>query len=99
MTRFLLAGLRPPRRGEPGQLALTAAAHHVVHAASWHGWLRRWGLLMSFGLPRDPGGELRACLVVLAIDDQAAAQLAAGWGTVSGYRVVVLPLTGEEPGR
>jgi hypothetical protein len=36
---------------------------------------------------------------VLASDDQAAAQLAAGWGTVSGYRVVVLPLTGEEPGR
>jgi hypothetical protein len=101
MTQFLLAGSRPPRPGnlsEPSELALAAAAHRVVAAATWHGWLRRWGLLLSFGLARDPVAELRACLVVLASDNQAAERLAAGWGTVSGYRVAVLPLTGETAG-
>jgi len=93
--RFLLAGTRPP---EPGELALTAAAHRVVAAAAWHSWLRRWGLLLSFGLPRDPAAELRACLIVAASDEQAANRLAAGWGAVSGYRVAVLPLTGESSG-
>ena len=90
MTRFLLAGTRPPQHdltGSPGELALAAAA--------WYGWLRRWGLLLSFGLARDPVAEVRACLVVLASDDQAAERLAGGWGMVSGYRVAVLTLTGE----
>src|SRR5262245_23937080 len=98
MTQFLLAGTRPPADdvpGSPGELALADAAHRVVEAFSWCGWLRRWGLLLSFGLARDPVAEVRACLVVLASDDQAAERLAAGWETVSGYRVAVLPLTGE----
>jgi len=97
MTRFLLAGTRPPgpeSPGSPGELALAAAAHGVVAAAAWYGWLRRWGLLLSFGLARDPVAEVRACLVVLASDGQAAERLAAGWGTVSGYRVAVLELEG-----
>jgi len=107
MTRFLLAGTRAPRLGGPGdagepggygELALAAAAHRMVAAAAWYGWLRRWGLVLSFGLARDPMAELRACLVVLASDDQAAERLAAGWGTVSGYRVAVLPLTGWAAG-
>jgi hypothetical protein len=104
MTRFLLAGTRavrpggPGDAGGPGELALTAAAHRVVVAAAWYGWLRRWGLLLSFGLARDPMAEPRACLVVLASDDQAAERLASGWGTVSGYRVAVLPLTGWAAG-
>lgn len=97
MTQFLLAGTRPADDvpGSPGELGLAAAAHRVAEASSWYGWLRRWGLLLSFGLARDPMAELRACLVVLASDDQAAERLAAGWGRVTGYRVVVLPLTGE----
>jgi len=98
MMRFLLAGTRPPGPGEPGELALTVAAHRVVAAAAWHSWLRRWGLLLSFGLPRDPAAELRACLIVAASDEQAANRLAAGWGAVSGYRVSVLPLTGGSSG-
>lgn len=99
--RFLLAGTRPAHTGlrgssgEAGEVALAAAAHRVVAAAAWYGWLRRWGLLLSFGLAGDPVAEVRACLVVLASDDQAAERLAAGWGAVSGYRVAVLALTGE----
>ena len=102
--RFLLAGTRPAQTGLPGsaeeagavgEVALGAAAQRVVAAAAWYGWLRRWGLLLSFGLAGDPVAEVRACLVVLASDDQAAERLAAGWGAVSGYRVAVLALTGE----
>jgi hypothetical protein len=98
VTRFLLAGTLPGlpgSPGSPGELGLAAAAHRVVAAAAWFGWLRRWGLLLSFGLARDPVAEVRACLVVLASDDAAAERLAAGWGMVSGYRVAVLALTGE----
>jgi hypothetical protein len=102
--RFLLAATRPVQPGLPGpggeagevgEVALAVAAHRVVAAAAWYGWLRRWGLLLSFGLAGDPLAEVRACLVVLASDDQAAERLAAGWGAVSGYRVAVLALTGE----
>jgi hypothetical protein len=70
-----------------------------VTIARWHQWLRRWGLLLSFGLPGDPAAELRACLIVLASDHQAAERLAAGWGMVTGYRVAVLPLTGDRAGK
>jgi hypothetical protein len=67
MTRFLLAGTRPPRPGspsepggpgDPGELALAAAAHRVVAAAAWYSWLRRWGLLLSFAAtwPSRPAG-------------------------------------------
>jgi hypothetical protein len=59
--------------------------------AAWHGWLRRLGLLRSFGLPRDPAGELRACLVIRASGQPAAELLAAGWGQVSGCQVTLVP--------
>ena len=109
MTRFLLAGTPGSggsggsggllgsggSGGSGGEVGLAAAAHRVVAAAAWYGWLRRWGLLLSFGLARDPAAEVRACLVVLASDDAAAERLAAGWELVSGYRVAVLALTGE----
>ena len=101
MTRFLLAGTRPgsaTSATSAGELGLAAAAHRVLEAAAWCGWLRRWGLLLSFGLARDPVAEVRACLVVLAGDDQAAERLAAAWGKVSGYRVAVLALTGPDEG-
>src|SRR6516164_564382 len=100
MTRFLLAGTRPGSDGSlgsdgsPGEVGVAGAARRVLEAAAWFGWLRRWGLLVSFGLARDPMAEVRACLVVLASDDRAAERLAAGWGRVSGYRVAVLALTG-----
>ena len=92
MMQFLLAGTRADSADE---LGLGVAAHRVVQASMWYGWLRRWGLLLSFGLARDPVAEVRACLVVLASDERAAERLADGWGMVSGYRVAVLALTGE----
>lgn len=95
MTEFLLAGTRPPQPGGFRELALAAAARRVVESAAWHGWLRRWGLLLSYGLPGEARAGVRACLVVAASDDQAADRLAAGWATVSGYQVAVLALTGE----
>jgi hypothetical protein len=97
MSRFLLAGTGPTLSGS-GEMALAAAAHRVVEAAAWHGWLRRFGLLLSFGLPRDPVAGLRACLVVAASDEEAAQRLATRWARVSGYRVAVLPLTDEGAG-
>jgi hypothetical protein len=91
MSEFLLVGTWPAVRAE---LPLAVAARSVVRGAAWNAWLRRWGLLRSFGLPADPG-ELRACLVVRATGDEAARRLAAGWGRVSGYRVTVLPLVDQ----
>jgi hypothetical protein len=99
MTGFLLAGTRRPEPGGSGELALGPAARGVVEAARWHGWLRRWGLLLSFALPCDPRAGIRACLVVAASDERAASRLAAGWATVTGYQVAVLTLTGEQAGK
>ena len=90
---FLLVGTWP---SAPAELPLAVAAHAVIARAAWQAWLRRWGLLRSFGLPADPGAEPRACLVVRASGDEAARRLAAGWGQVSGYRVTVLPLLTAE---
>ena len=95
MSEFLLAATWSAPSGE---LPLAGAARAVIARAGWHAWLRRWGLLRSFGLPRDPDGELRACLIVRASDDAAAARLAADWARVSGYQVTVLPLSGGTPG-
>lgn len=97
MTPFLLAGTRPAA-GSAARPGLAAAAHRVVSAAAWHGWLRRWGLLDGYGLAGDPVAELRACLVVRASDDSAALRLARGWEAVTGYRVTVLSLTSEQDG-
>jgi hypothetical protein len=99
MTEFLLAGTRRPQPGGSGDLALAAAARRVVQAAAWHGWMRRWGLLLSYGLAGEPRAGVRACLVVAASDEQAAQRLAAGWATVSGYQVAVLALTAELAGK
>ena len=96
MSEFLLLGIRPPA---PGEASLGGVARDLMALATWHGWLRRWGLLRSFGLPRDPAGELRACLVIRASGQPAAERLAAGWGLVSGYRVTLVPLSGGAAGR
>jgi hypothetical protein len=89
VNEFLLVGTRPPASAE---LSLTAAAGSLAAGATWQRWLRRWGLLRSFALPREPGAALRACLVVRASGDGAAEMLAAGWARVTGYRVQVMPL-------
>jgi len=95
VSEFLLLGARP---SVPGEASLGGVARDVVALTSWHGWLRRWGLLRSFGLPRDPDGELRACLVIRASGQPAAERLAAGWEQVSGYRVTLVPLSGGAAG-
>jgi hypothetical protein len=89
MSEFLLLGIRshPDQEVSPARLAADVAA-----AASWHRWMRRWGLLRSFALPPEPLTGLRACLIVQASGHAAASQLASGWGSVSGYRVMVTPL-------
>jgi hypothetical protein len=90
VSEFLLLGTRPPA---PGEASLGGVARDVMALATWHGWLRRWGLLRSFGLPQDPADELRACLVIRASGQPAAEWLAAGWGQVSGYQVTLVPLS------
>lgn len=100
MSEFLLLGTRPPA---PGEASLGGVAHDVVALAAWHGWLRRWGLLRSFGLPQDPAGDLRACLIVRASGHTAAERLAASWSQASGYQVTLVPLScrpgGQGPAR
>lgn len=96
MSVYLLAGSRGPFGGEMG---LAAAAHAVVTRSAWHGWLRRWGLLESFALPRDPANELHACLVVRVTGEGGAARLAHEWERVTGYRVTVLALATAAPSR
>jgi len=91
MSEFLLLGVRPPR---PGELGLSKAAHDVVALTGWHHLLRRWGLLRSFALPDEPVAGLRACLLIHATEQGAAAALAAGWSRLSGYEVTVLPMAG-----
>jgi len=86
----LLAGIRQRANSE---LTLEAAASEVVAQTVWHGWLRRWGLLESFALPRDPANEPQACLVIRATGEEAAVRLAKEWERVSGYRVTVLALS------
>src|SRR5215469_4627378 len=88
MSEFLLLGKRSPACYEvsPAHVAANVAA-----AASWHRWMRRWGLLRSFAL-LEPRTGLRACLIVQASGLAAASRLASSWSTVSGYRVTVTPL-------
>ena len=90
MSVYLLAGVR---RQLVCDLTLAVAARDLIALRAWHGSLRRWGLLESFALPRDPVGEPRACLIIRATGEEAAAQLADRWERLSGYRVTVLALT------
>jgi len=89
MSEFLLLGIRPQADREVSPAGL---ACDVTAAAAWHQWLRRWGLLRSFALPREPVADLRACLIIQASGQVAAARLASGWGRVSGYLVTVTQL-------
>ena len=89
MSEFLLLGIRPQADREVSQAGL---ACDVTAAAAWHQWLRRWGLLRSFALPREPVAGLRACLIIQASGQVAATRLASGWGRVSGYLVTVTQL-------
>ena len=89
MSEFLLLGIRPQADREVSPAGL---ACDVTAAAAWHQWLRRWGLLRSFALPREPVADLRACLIIQASGQVAARRLASGWGRVSGYLVTVTQL-------
>jgi hypothetical protein len=89
MSEFLLLGTRSP---DDREVSPTRLAADVAAAASWHRWMRRWGLLRSFALPPEPRTGLRACLIVQASGPAAASRLASSWGMVSGYRVMVTPL-------
>jgi hypothetical protein len=99
MSEFLLLGSRPAALPAPGEASPGGVAHNVVALAAWHGWLRRWGLLRSFGLPPDPAGDVRACLIVRASGHTAAERLAAGWSRASGYQVILVPLSSRAEGR
>jgi len=89
MSEFLLLASRPPGHAE---VSPAGVARDLAAAAAWHGWLRRWGLLRSFGLPDGPVGGVRACLIVRASGPAAAGRLAAGWAGVSGCPVTVTEL-------
>ena len=89
MTEYLLAGTRDP---DVVELSPTRVAREMAAATTWHQCLRRWGLLRLVGLPQEPDSDVRACLVIQASGQDAAIQLASGWGRVSGYRVSVARL-------
>jgi hypothetical protein len=90
MTDFLLVGTR---RADRGELSPASAARDLLAMTTWHGWLRRWGLLRAFAVATEPWPVLRACLVVRASNRAAAEELATGWGCLGGYDVAVLALT------
>lgn len=87
MSEFLLLAVRPASGAE---VSLRRAAHDVIAVQAWHRLLRGWGLLRAFAFPDDSVAGVRACLLVRASGDAAAARLAACWGSVSGYQVTVL---------
>jgi len=94
MTEFLLVATRPAVTGE---VTPRRAARDLADLSAWHRWLRRWGLLRSFGVPQDPKdpkdrGERRVFLIVQASGYTAAQRLAAAWGRMGGYDVTVLEL-------
>ena len=91
MSEFLLLAVQPPGRGR-GEVSPAGVARDLAAAAAWQGWLRRSGLLRSFGLPDGPVAGVRACLIVRASGPAAAGRLAAGWAGVSGCPVTVTEL-------
>ena len=94
-SEFLLLGTRPGAgelRTPAGEVSPRRAARDLVAVQRWHQGLRRWGLLRSFALPPDAASDVRACLIIVVSEDQAATRLAAAWGRLSGYRVKVLRL-------
>jgi hypothetical protein len=96
VSEFLLLGTR---QAAPGELSPSRAAHDLIALATWHGWLRRWGLLGSFAVWRADRAGPTACLVVRVSGPAAAARLAAGWERLAGLDVSVLPLAEAAAGR
>jgi hypothetical protein len=96
VSEFLLLGTRPTPSLE---MSPARAARELAALASWHRWLRRWGLLRSYAVRPPWLAGPRVCLVVRAAGPAAARRLAAGWEQAGGYRVTVLRLcdgaTGE----
>jgi hypothetical protein len=89
MSEFLLLGTR---LAAPAQLSPARAGHDLAALATWHGWLRRFGLLRSFAVRCGRHAEPAACLVVRVSGQAAAQRLAARWESLAGYQVTVLPL-------
>jgi hypothetical protein len=89
VSEFLLLGTRPT---PPPELSPARAARDLTTLATWHRWLRRWGLLCSYAV-RPPGlADPRVFLIVRATGPAAARRLAAGWEQAGGYQVTVVPL-------
>jgi len=96
VSEFLLLGTRPAPSPE---MSPARAARDLAALATWHRWLRRWGLLRCYAV-RSPGlAGPRVCLIVRAAGPAAAQRLAAGWEQAGGYQVTVMQLcdgvTGE----
>jgi hypothetical protein len=68
------------------------AAHDLAALATWHRWLRRWGLLRSYAVRPPWLAGPRVCLIVLASGPASARRLAAGWEHAGGYRVTIMEL-------
>jgi len=75
------------------------AARDLAALATWHRWLRHWGLLRSYAVRPPWLAGPRVCLIVRAAGPAAAQRLAAGWKQAGGYQVTVMQLcdgvTGE----
>jgi hypothetical protein len=89
VSEFLLLGTRPAPAPELGP---ARAARDLAALATWHRWLRRWGLLRSYAVRPPWLAGPRVCLIVRAAGPIAAQRIAAGWQRAGGYQVTVLQL-------
>jgi hypothetical protein len=89
VSEFLLLGTRPAPAPE---LSPPQAARDLAALATWHRWLRRWGLLRSYAVRPPWLAGPRVCLIVRAAGPTAAQRIAAGWQRAGGYQVTVLQL-------
>jgi hypothetical protein len=95
VSEFVLLGMRPAVGIE---VSPAGAARELAALAAWHGWLRRWGLLLSYAVrPPSLSGHW-VILIVRATGPAAAGRLAAGLGYAGGYDVTVVPVRPDQAG-